>query len=148
MAITRISKSALLPYPAEALFDLINDIEAYPQYMDGCVGATVLSRTDNVLEGRLDLNRAGISQSFATRNTLIRPERIKMELLEGPFQSLNGEWRFNALAADACKVVLELAFEMDGSLANLAAAKLFESVASGQVDALCKRAHQRLGQRT
>lgn len=147
MAITRITKSALLPYSAEQLFDLIDDIEAYPQYMDGCVGAEVLSREGNTVCGRLDLSRAGIRQSFATRNTLDRPHSMRMDLLEGPFTSLTGEWKFIALAADACKVVLDLSFEMDGKLAGIAAGKLFESVASGQVDSLCRRAHALLGKR-
>lgn len=145
MPVTRIAKTALLPYAAEQLFDLVNDIAAYPQYMDGCVSATVLLSTPEIVEARLELNRAGITQAFATRNRLQRPQSIDMELLEGPFTALAGRWQFLALAPEACKVSLDLRFELDGKLASLAAGKLFESVAVNLVDALCRRAHSQLG---
>ena len=82
--LTEINRSALLLYPASALFALVNDIESYPQYMDGCVGADVLSRNDDYVEARLHLARAGIRQSFTTRNRLIVPGAIEMELVEVP----------------------------------------------------------------
>lgn len=145
MSITRIAKSALLPYAAEQLFDLVNDIAAYPQYMDGCAAATILSATDETVEARLELNRAGITQAFATRNRLQRPTAIDMDLLEGPFTALTGRWQFQALAPEACKVSLDLRFELDGKLASLAVGRLFESVASNLVDALCRRAHALYG---
>lgn len=148
MPVTRIAKTALLPYPAEQLFDLINDIEAYPQYMDGCVGASILRAEAELVEARLELSRAGITQAFATRNRLQRPETIVMELVEGPFRSLSGRWQFSTLSADACKVSLDLQFELDGKLASLAAGKLFEGVAGNLVDAMCKRAHILYGARS
>jgi ribosome-associated toxin RatA of RatAB toxin-antitoxin module len=145
MPVTRIAKTALLPYPAEQLFDLINDIEAYPQFMDGCVGARILLAEPDLIEARLELNRGGIAQAFATRNRLQRPQTIAMELLEGPFRSLSGRWQFDALAPEACKVSLDLQFELDGKLASLAAGRLFESVASNLVDSLCRRSHALYG---
>lgn len=87
---TVIQRSALLPYTAEQVFQLVDDIEAYPQFMDGCVRAQVLSRDKNCVEARLDLERAGITQSFATRNQLQPPHTIELELLEGPFDSFSG----------------------------------------------------------
>ncbi len=142
MPITHIAKSALLPYAADNLFDLVNDITAYPQYMEGCVGAHIVHTQGDVIEARLDLARAGIEQSFVTRNRLMRPHSIVMELVEGPFRTLNGHWQFKALAPSACKVSLDLQFEIDGRLAKLAVGLLFASVANTLVDSLCKRAHQ------
>jgi ribosome-associated toxin RatA of RatAB toxin-antitoxin module len=141
----RIDRSALLPYPAEQLFALVNDIEAYPQFMDGCVGAKVLSREADVVEARLDLARGGIAQSFATRNRNFAPHRIDLELLEGPFEHFAGRWSFQQLGDAACKVSLELEFRMGGSLIGAATARLFESVASRLVDALGLRARELYG---
>lgn len=145
----RIERSALLPYSAEKLFDLVNDVSAYPQYMDGCVNAVVLSHSEAVMEAQLELRKGGISQRFATRNQLVKPHKIVMELLDGPFDSLHGEWTFKTLAQDACKVSLHLQFQTQQKPANVAhkaAGKLFESVAGNLVDALCKRANSLYGQ--
>ena len=76
-----ISKSALLPYNANQLFELINDVESYPQFLDGCVGAEILRLEEGFMEARLDLKKKGISQSFVTRNQLIAPNSIIMELV-------------------------------------------------------------------
>ncbi len=137
---TRIDRSALLPYPADKLFTLVNDIEAYPQFMEGCVGAEILRRDDNVIEARLDLARAGIKQSFATRNRVAPPDSIELELLEGPFERFGGRWHFHALGDEACKVTLLLEFTLRSSVLGAAAGRLFESVASHLVDAVSARA--------
>ncbi len=138
---TVINRSALLPYQAHQLFELVNDIEAYPEYMDGCVNATVLSRQANQIEARLDLARGGIEQSFATRNTLVPSERITLELLDGPFDRFEGNWTFTELGDTACKVSLHLEFAINNGLLGAAAGKLFKHVAKHLVDAVEQRAH-------
>lgn len=140
-----INRSALVNFSAQQMFDLVNDIEAYPQYMEGCVSATILQRQDDWLEARLDLKRAGVRQSFVTRNHLKPPESMTMTLVDGPFSYLHGCWRFTALNATACKVSFDMEFELENKLLGLAIGKLFESVAGNQVDALCVRAQQIYG---
>ena len=142
---TTIKRSALLPYPAERIYALVSDIESYPQYMDGCVGAVILKREPGVVEARLDLARAGIEYSFATRNLLREHELIELELLQGPFDSFKGSWRFQRLGDLACKVSLDLEFRLNNSVLGVAAAKLFESVTSSLVDSLARRAKQLYG---
>ena len=137
-----VNRSALVNYSAQQMFDLVNDIEAYPQYMDGCVGAKILKREGDWLEARLELSKAGVSQSFVTRNQLQAPESMSMTLVDGPFKYLKGCWRFTALNETACKVSFDLEFELQSKLLGMAVGKLFESVASKQVDALCERAKQ------
>lgn len=137
-----VKRSALVTFSARQMFDLVNDIEAYPQYMDGCIGATILSRGDDWLEARLELSKAGVTQAFVTRNQLQAPERMTMQLVDGPFKRFQGCWSFTPLAPDACKVSFELEFELQNKLLGMAVGKLFEAVASRQVDALCARAKQ------
>ena len=98
-----IRRSALLPYSADAIYQLINDVEAYPQYMEGCVGAEILARTEDSMDARLDLSRAGIRLSFVTRNTLTPSRSVRLKLIDGPFENLTGDWSLLALGADACK---------------------------------------------
>lgn len=135
-----VERSALVGYSAQQMFDLVNDIEAYPHYMDGCVGAQVLQRHADWLEARLDLSKGGIRQSFVTRNQLAPPHSMTMSLIDGPFTHLEGKWQFTALGEHACKVSFILAFELQNRLLGMAAGKIFETMVSKQVDALCQRA--------
>jgi ribosome-associated toxin RatA of RatAB toxin-antitoxin module len=139
---THIDRSALLLFPAPVMYGLVNDIESYPAFLDGCVGAEVLRRSEQFVEARLHLARAGIRQSFTTRNRLLPPTRIEMELVDGPFGSFAGHWLFEALRDDACKVSLHLRFQMSNALIGRAARKLFDSVADTMVDAMCRRARE------
>lgn len=139
---TKVERSALVHYSAQQMYDLVNDIEAYPQYMDGCTGAKVLARGEDWLEARLELSKAGVTQSFVTRNHLQAPHKMTMSLVDGPFNFLRGTWQFTPLNEQACKVSFSLEFEMKNRLLGMAVGKLFESVGSKQVDALCARARQ------
>ena len=139
---THIQRSALLPYAQRQLFALVDDIESYPSYMDGCVGAEVLRRDPDMVEARLDLARGGISQSFATRNRLHEFHTIELELLEGPFREFAGRWQFQELAEQACKVSLDLQFSFRSSVLGAAASRLFDSVTANLVDAVSKRARE------
>ncbi len=132
----------MVHYSAQQMFDLVNDIEAYPQYMEGCVGAKILARGDDWLEARLDLSKAGVTQSFITRNQLQAPHQMNMQLVDGPFNYLRGVWQFTPLNEQACKVSFLLEFEMKSRLLGMAVGKLFEAVGTKQVDALCARARQ------
>lgn len=138
----RVERSALVPFSQQQMFDLVNDVERYPEFVGGCVGADVLECGNNWLEARLELSKAGFKHAFVTRNTLFEPERIHLKLVEGPFKHLEGEWDFRALSDTACKVTFWLEFEFKNRLLALAAAKLFELIASEQVDAMVHRARQ------
>ncbi|MEQ9022607.1 MAG: type II toxin-antitoxin system RatA family toxin [Pseudomonadales bacterium] len=138
-----ISKSALLPYTASQLYELINDVESYPRFLDGCVGAEILRSEEGLMEARLDLQKKGIKQSFVTRNRLIAPDLIQMELLEGPLKSLQGKWMIKPLADQGCKLSLELDFEMKQGLIMQMVARFFGETANRLVDAICAEAARR-----
>ena len=142
---TTIQKTALLMHSAQTMFDLVADIARYPEFLPGCSGAEILETTDGGVVARLDLSKAGVKQSFVTRNTNAAPSSIRLALEDGPFDSLGGEWRFEALSEDACRVSLDLTFQLRSGLLKMAASRLFESVANDMVDAMVKRANQ-LGQ--
>ena len=137
---TIIKQSALLPYSDQNMFDLVNDIEAYPEFMDGCVGAEVISRTDNLVSGKLDVGKAGLKYSFSTRNHLRPPHSMEMELIEGPFKNFKACWTFTALREDACKANLTMEFEFSSGLLDMALKALFDASCKNLVNAVCKRA--------
>jgi ribosome-associated toxin RatA of RatAB toxin-antitoxin module len=142
---TIIERSALLPYQPRQLFDLVNDIEAYPTFMEGCVGAEVLRRDQEFVEARLDLSRGGVSQSFTTRNRMVDTRHISLELVEGPFDRFEGSWEFLPLGEVACKVRLSLQFNVNNAVLGAAASRLFDAVTNNLVSAVEKRARQLYG---
>ncbi len=142
---TSINRSALVEYSAEQMFDLVNDIEHYPRFMQGCVSAKVLSESDTELVGQLRLSLGGIGQKFTTRNLLFKPERIEMSLVEGDFSNFAATWTFDPLTDDACKVALSMEFEFRSLFMGLAAQTLFSSSANSLVADIVRRAHEIYG---
>lgn len=143
---TVISRSALVRHSADAMYALVNDIESYPDYLSGCVGAEVLRREEGLMEARLDLAKAGMRYSFTTRNRLVPPHRVELSLVEGPFKRFEGYWQFQPLAERASKVTLELDFEMAGGrLLGFASKPIFHGIANEMVDALVRRANDVYG---
>ncbi|VUD41173.1 Persistence and stress-resistance toxin PasT [Thalassocella blandensis] len=138
----RIERSALVTYSTEQMYDLVNDVEQYPKFIPGCKRVEILSQSESSLVARLELAKAGFEQSFVTRNTMVRPSSITLQLEEGPFSHFRGQWEFEALAENACKVSFWLEFEFKNKLLAIAASKVFELVASEQVKAICERAKQ------
>ena len=141
----QVKKSALVRHSTQQMFDLVSDVEGYPRFLPWCHSATLLSRNDDELCGRIEVARLGVRQVFSTCNKLEPPERMYLDLKEGPFRKLNGVWTFTALREDACKVELELDFEFSGRLIDKAFGAVFGQIANSLVDAFCKRADEIYG---
>lgn len=135
-----VARSALMPYSAAQMFDVVNDVASYPVFLPWCVASEVLESSSSVVIARLDLAKGRIKQSFITRNELVAPQCISMSLVEGPFSMLKGEWRFSQLGEDGCKIEMNLRFDFDNRLMNVTLGKVFSVAANNLVDAFCERA--------
>ncbi len=143
---TEIKRSALLPYPADLIYQLINDVEAYPEYMDECVSAEIYATGQDAqgidyMEARLDLAKAGFKHSLTTRNRLLPPGRVEMSLVDGPVENFSGLWVVQPLSDSACKVSLALSFSVSSRMLRVAVRVLFDPLADDLVNSLVKRAH-------
>ncbi len=136
----KISRSALVEFSAQQMFDLINDIESYPQFMSGCLAADIIASDTQFVEARLTLGKSGFQQSFVTRNELQPPGLMIMRFQEGPFSHFEGRWSFDKLSEQACKVSLDLEFEFSSPTLAMTVGPWFEKTANQQVEALCERA--------
>lgn len=136
----QVNRSALVMFSAQQMYDLVNDVPAYSQFLPGCVGARVVSYENNVMVASVDVSKAGIKKTFTTRNTLLENQRVDMQLVDGPFKLLQGGWSFLELDENACKVSLDLEFEFDNKLAELAFGKIFKELAGNMVSAFSERA--------
>ena len=144
---TTISRNALVAYSATEMYQLVDDIPAYPQFLPWCKASEEISRDADEVTARLDLSHSGLQKSFTTKNRLQVDKMIEMRLVEGPFKHLQGFWRFEALGEKACKVSLDMEFEFSNRLVGMAMGPIFSQAANTLVDAFCKRAEDVHGKR-
>ena len=129
-----IQRSALVEHSAACMFDLVNDIAAYPRRFSWCEDAQVLEADGQHVVARLALGFGALRTWFTTENTLSPPHHIDMQLRDGPFRRLDGRWEFHALDESACKVTLTLDFEPRSRLLAPAMALGFQGLADRMVD--------------
>lgn len=137
---TLVQKSALVRFSAQQMYELVDDIESYPEFLPWCGGSRVLRREDDIVEGEILIEKGAIRKAFATRNRVEQGRKIHMSLLEGPFQSLEGVWSFIPLREDASKISLDLEFEVSGKLAGLAFGPVFSQICNTMVVSFTERA--------
>jgi ribosome-associated toxin RatA of RatAB toxin-antitoxin module len=136
-----IRRSVLVPATTRRMFELINDVAAYPAFVPGCSAATVLEKTPAMLRARLTVGSGLLKTSFVTRNSLTPDCLIRMDLEDGPLKSLEGEWELTPVTQPGsgeeigCRVSLHLRFELQGGLAGLAMGPILERTAASLVDA-------------
>ncbi|MGB2080137.1 MAG: SRPBCC family protein [Vibrio sp.] len=138
----QVQRSALVSFSAEQMFNLVNDVESYPEFLPGCSGSTLHESSDDHMVASVDVSKAGIKKTFTTKNTLVENQRIQMDLVDGPFKHLQGVWRFIPLDESACKVELALEFEFSSKLIEMAFGKIFNELTSNMVSSFTQRAKQ------
>jgi len=136
----KISRSALVPYSAEEIYALVEDVDSYPLFLPWCRDVEVHSREGNVVEVTLELHRGKVSKRFRTRNTMYPTDSMDLALVGGPFRHLSGGWRFLSLGDAGSKVSLDLEFEFDSRILDLMIGAFFEDTCNSLVDAFTKRA--------
>lgn len=141
----KVSRSALVPYSAEQMYVLVEDVESYPDFLPWCGGAVLHWRDGDLLEGSVEMRVAGLRRSFRTQNRMREHEAIDMELVDGPFSHLSGGWHFKALDQLGCKVSLEVEFEVKNRATNQVLGRYFEQICNSLVDAFVRRAEQIYG---
>ena len=141
----QITRTALVAAPPARLFALINDVERYPEFVPGCIGSSVLSRTPTEVVATLEVKRSLLRTRFTTRNTLEDGSSVRMSLVEGPFRMLEGRWTVTPIddAAGAplgCRVQLAMRFEFTNALSASLLEPLFEQTVTALMEAFVARA--------
>lgn len=122
------------------MFELVNNIDDYSQFLNWCDSSSILNQSDDQITASVQINQGGLKQSFSTLNTLTPYKSIEMQLLDGPFDELSGEWRFETLGENASKVHLTLQFKFKSMVIDMALSPIFKSIANSQLDAFIARA--------
>ena len=140
-----IARTSLVMYSAKQMYDLVSDVESYPEFLPGCVDCTILRQNTEWVEAKLVLAKGGLRHSFATRNQMTEGQSIEMNLLEGSFKHLKGVWQFHPLGNNGCKVSLNLDFEMKNKIAQMTLGAVFGQLVDKMVEAFAQRAKQVYG---
>lgn len=140
MAIREIKRTALVTFTPEQMFDLVVDVERYHEFLPWVAGAQVHEKTASDLQASLTMERAGMRQSFTTRNAMQRPDWMSLKLVDGPFRRLEGLWTFTAIGDAGTKVVLDMKFEFANPVASMLFGRAFEQSVGELIDAFVARA--------
>jgi ribosome-associated toxin RatA of RatAB toxin-antitoxin module len=145
MSIHEVKRTALVTYTPDQMFDLVVDVERYSEFLPWVKGAQVHQKTDRDLQASITMERAGVRQSFTTRNEMDRPHWMSLKLVEGPFRTLDGLWTFTPIGLAGTKIVLDMKFDFANPIASMLFGKAFEHSIGQLIDAFVARAKQAYG---
>jgi len=135
-----ISRNALVMYTVEQMYLLINDIDAYPQFLPDCSDSKIITQDEHSVTASLLVSKGGLKKWFTTKNTLVSNKQVNMELVDGPFKKLIGSWQLIELSEEACKISLDLEYEFSNKMFDLAFGRVFNQLANNMVQAFTQRA--------
>ena len=124
------------------MYQLVNDVGSYPDFLPWCSGAAVLEDEESVRVARVDISRGPLKQHFVTRNELIDGEEIRLNLVEGPFSQLQGRWQFAAIGESGCRVTFSTQFSFKNVLMEKTVGPVFNDICARLVDSFVARARQ------
>ncbi|MDI9333636.1 MAG: type II toxin-antitoxin system RatA family toxin [Cytophagales bacterium] len=142
-----LHKSVLIWYSPKQMFDVVTDVARYHEFLPWCHESSVLERTEHGMKARIGMQLVGFKQGFTTHNLHIEKSdgglAVQMDLVDGPFSKLGGTWSFEPIAgseSSACKIKLDLAYEIKSALLQMAIGGAFDKIANSLVDAFAARA--------
>ncbi len=137
--VTKISKQAKVIYSAEQMYALVNDIESYPEFLPWCTDTNILEDKGDSLVASISISLGKLKQIFTTKNIMCANTSINMELVEGPFRELSGNWYFQN-ASEGCSVSLDMQFEFKNKIMKHAFGAAFKKITNSMVEAFVERA--------
>ena len=137
-----IARSAIVEHSAAEMYALVENIEAYPEFLPWCTAAQVHERLPGRTRATLTVGVGGLSHAFTTLNDTRPGEAIDMHLVSGPFRRFEGRWRFVALAPDACRIEFSLQYEFSSRVLGKVLSHLFDGMADSMVEAFVRRASE------
>lgn len=144
----KIERSIVLPYTAEEMFHIVNDVASYPEFISWCSDTKVVSHSDYEMIADITISKAGFNQTYRTRNSLSDSRHIQIYLLEGPVKSLSATWGFQDLDnKKGCRVIFQIQFDAGNALFDIAMAPMINGFLKSMLKSLIKRAAKLHGER-
>ena len=139
---TTIERQVEVPFSALQMYALVNDIDAYPEFLPWCEKTQVLRASGEEVEASITLRKGAIHKTFVTRNHNEPGSRIVVTLVDGPFRHLDGFWAFEDLPDGGSRVTLDMRFEFANRLLERAIGPIFREIVKSLVGAFRKRAFE------
>lgn len=136
-----VKKSVLIEHSSQQMFDLVDRVEDYPQFLPWCSLTRCIFRDDTRTIATLHINYRSVKSHFTTENNKESPSSMNITLVDGPFRRLDGMWHFKPLAAHACKIEFQLSYEFSSKMFEKVIGPVFSQIANTFVDAFVKRAY-------
>ncbi len=140
-----VSKSALVPYQVSQMYELVKDVERYPEFLPWCGGARIVEAFEDGVIGSVEISKGPVQKTFTTRNHFTRDREITVDLVEGPFSSLSGAWTFEAIGDQGCRVSLDLEFDFSNSLTRMTIGPVFNVISDKLLDSFVQEADRIYG---
>ena len=137
-----IHKSAIVLHPAQKMFQLVDSVENYPQFLPWCGSTQIIERDNDKTIASIEINYKGIRQTFTTENTKKQNQEMIIKLIDGPFKSLAGEWMFKNLDKDSCQIELKLEYEFSNVILEKLISPVFNMIANTFIDEFIKEANR------
>ena len=135
-----VLKTVLVQRPATTMFELVDDVERYPEFLPWCAGATVYERNETVTRARIEVDYHGLASHFTTLNRKHAPLRMDLEFVEGPFEAFKGRWTFAPLGEGGCRVEFSLDYAFSNSAMSALLGPVFAHISETLVDRFVARA--------
>ena len=137
-----IKKHALVFHSREKMFSLVDRVEDYPNFLPWCGKTKIIERTEKLTKATILINYHNVKQSFTTENVKIFPTKMHINLIDGPFKKLKGEWNFIEIEKDTCKIEFELQYEFSNYILDKLISPVFNMIANTFIDNFVAKANK------
>ena len=137
-----IKKHALVLHSREKMFTLVDRVEDYPNFLPWCSKTQVIKRSEKITKATILINYHNIKQSFTTENVKIFPTKMNINLVDGPFKTLKGEWSFIEIEKDTCRIEFELQYEFSNHILDKLISPVFNMIANTFIDNFVAKANK------
>jgi len=137
-----IKKQAIVFHNKERMFKLVDQVEEYPTFLPWCGETKVIVRNKDITRARIDIRFKGIKQSFTTENQKKYPDKMIINLVDGPFKKLEGEWRFIEIDKSSSRIELELNYEFKNFILEKLISPAFTVIANTFIDSFVTKANK------
>ena len=134
-----------LPYSQKQLFDLVAEVDRYPEFLPWCTATRITRHEGNCFYSDMVVRFKVFSERFASKVTLHEHDQIDVEYIDGPFRYLNNHWRFIPQGDGSCVIDFFVDFEFRSKVLQKLIGLLFNEAVSRMVGAFEARARDLYG---